>query len=59
MAVHLPSTNIFRVAEGSVAVIPSKSFVNFTWHPSRLVSVRPNAMSNISFSSSSGSGNLS
>lgn len=53
---HIPSTNIFLVAEGSVQVMPSSSRVTFTWHPNRLVSVSPNAMSSMSFSSSSGSG---
>ena len=28
-----PSTNIFRVADGGVAIIPSRSFVSLTWHP--------------------------
>ena len=47
-----PSTNIFRVAAGSVAVMPSRARVRCTWQPRRDVSVRPNAMSSMSFSSS-------
>jgi hypothetical protein len=85
-----PSTNIFLVAAGRVAVMPSSSRVSFTWQPSRdlkhqivqyisrrsglgeesgdgggranrgtHVSVNPNAISSISFSSSSGGGSIS
>lgn len=43
---------MFRVALGRVTIIPSSSRVKFTWHPSREVSVRPKAMSSMSFSSS-------
>ena len=48
----------FRVMLGSLTTNPSNSFDILTWHPSRLVSVSPNARSNMSFSSSSGSGIL-
>lgn len=48
----VPSTNIFRVALGNDAVIPSIAFVSFTWQPRRDVSVSPNAISSMSFSSS-------
>ena len=48
-----------RVILGSLTRSPSNSFVIFTWHPSLDVSVKPKARSNISFSSSSGSGILS
>lgn len=47
-----PSTNIFRVALGNVAVIPSSSRVSITWQPNRDVSVRAKAISSMSFSSS-------
>lgn len=32
---YAPSTRRFRVALGRVMVVPSKSFVTLTWHPSR------------------------
>ncbi len=51
-SIDSPSTNILRVALGSVAVIPSRSFVSLTWQPNREVPVSPNAMSSMSFSSS-------
>lgn len=47
---------MFLVILGSFTTSPSSSFVILTWHPKRLVSVRPNAKSSMSFSSSSGSG---
>ena len=34
-AIYAPSTRRFRVALGRVMVVPSKSFVTLTWHPSR------------------------
>lgn len=46
----------FLVMAGNLTFIPSSSFVILTWHPSRLVSVRPKARSSMSFSSSSASG---
>lgn len=49
----------FLVMEGSFTRRPSNSLVMSTWQPRRLVSVRPNARSSMSFSSSSGSGILS
>lgn len=45
---------MLRVAEGRVHVMPSSSRVRWTWQPRRDVSVRPNAMSSMSFSSSCG-----
>lgn len=51
-----PSTAKFRVAFGRESTMPSSSFAAMTWHPSLDVSVRPNARSSMSFSSSSGSG---
>lgn len=50
---------MFLVMEGSLTRSPSSSLVMMTWQPRRLVSVRPNARSSMSFSSSSGSGILS
>ena len=49
----------FRVILGNLTRNPSSSFVIFTWHPNLDVSVKPNAKSSMSFSSSSGSGILS
>ena len=54
-----PSTAKLRVAFGSATTIPSTSLAAMTWHPSLEVSRRPKARSNMSFSSSSGSGNKS
>lgn len=47
---------MFRVMLGSLTISPSSSGAILTWQPSRLVSVRPNARSSMSFSSSVGSG---
>lgn len=44
-----------RVMEGSLITRPSSSLLITTWQPSLLVSVRPNARSSMSFSSSEGS----
>lgn len=49
----------FLVMDGSFTTRPSSSGAMTTWHPRRLVSVRPKARSSMSFSSSSGSGILS
>lgn len=49
----------FLVIAGNATRIPSSSLVMSTWHPKRDVSVNPKARSNMSFSSSSGSGILS
>jgi hypothetical protein len=49
----------FLVALGRVTDIPSKSLHMMTWHPRRLVSVKPGARSSMSFSSSLGSSILS
>lgn len=49
----------FLVMLGNFTLNPSRSFDIFTWHPSLEVSVKPNARSNMSFSSSSGSSILS
>ena len=49
---------ISLVSSGSVHTIPSSSFVSTHWQPRRDRSVRPNAKSNMSSSSSSISGSL-
>jgi len=54
-----PSTYMLRVAAGMRNTVPSMSSVTMTWHPRRLVSASPKAMSSMSFSSSEGSGSLS
>ena len=50
---------MFRVICGNLTTMPSISLAICTWQPSRDVSVKPNARSNMSFSSSVASGILS
>ena len=50
---------MFLVIEGSLTRNPSNSLSIMTWQPNLDVSVRPNARSSMSFSSSSGSGMIS
>jgi hypothetical protein len=61
---HVASKNLqnylnkLLTSDGIVTVSPSSSFVNLIWQPNLEVSVKPAAMSNISSSSSFGSGNF-
>src|ERR1700753_490547 len=59
---HLCSKSLFcrfLVAVGSFTTSPSNPLLISTWQPSLDVSVNPNARSNMSFSSSDGSGIIS